>query len=234
LSAACPRRADARIIIGMRRSFTALILAVAVPFGPTLRSAAARQGQLDERSVVVAVVSAREIYVGKDRVPESDVAVEVSKRLDGASDEKRVVYIKSAPEVEYGVIVRLIDALRARGITRIGLVAEKPKPEAGAGGTGLPRGADGGTAPLPDGVVVEVAPDGRGHMTYAVEGRKVPARSVVARLRERLSRAANKNVIILAPTSVTYAQVVRVIEWAKNAGATAIALEQNFVGPGTN
>jgi biopolymer transport protein ExbD len=159
------------------------------------------------------------------------VAGEVAKRFDGVPDKERIVYIKSAPDVEYGVVVRLIDALRERGITMIGLVAEKPKPEADSDRGREP--GEPGAAPAPDvaGVVVEVTPDGCGNVTYAVEGRKVSARLLTSRLRDRLSRAASKSVIILAPKSVAYAQVVRVIDSAKNAGATDIGLQVNYVEP---
>ena len=203
-----------------------VVVAVAVALFAAARPTAAYRGQLTERSVVVTVVSGDEMYIGKDRVAASGVVDEVAKRLEALPSEERVVYIKAAPEVAYGPIVKLIDALKARGIDRIGLVADKSKPEVGSGGGAPPRPR---TMPKHEGVIVEVILDRRGQASYAVEGRKVSARSLTSALRDRLARARKKNVMILAPQAVAYAQVVRVIDSAKSAGATDIALEQTFV-----
>jgi biopolymer transport protein ExbD len=41
--------------------------------------------------------------------------------------EKRIVYIKSGIDVDYGRVVEAIDTIRKQNVDRIGLVADKKK-----------------------------------------------------------------------------------------------------------
>jgi biopolymer transport protein ExbD len=41
--------------------------------------------------------------------------------------DKRIVYIKSGVEVDYGTVVQAIDIIRKQDIDKIGLVADKKK-----------------------------------------------------------------------------------------------------------
>ena len=42
-------------------------------------------------------------------------------------EEEKIVYIKSGIEVQYGEVVKVINAVREKGIDKIGLVADKKK-----------------------------------------------------------------------------------------------------------
>jgi biopolymer transport protein ExbD len=49
------------------------------------------------------------------------------------SPEKRIVYIKSGIEVDYGTVVNAINEIRKQDIDRVGLVADKKKDDKGGG-----------------------------------------------------------------------------------------------------
>ena len=47
--------------------------------------------------------------------------------MEGKTPEKRIVYIKSGVDVEYGRVVQAIETIRKQDIDKIGLVADKKK-----------------------------------------------------------------------------------------------------------
>ncbi len=47
--------------------------------------------------------------------------------MEGKPPSKRVVYIKSGIDVNYGTVVQAIDQIRKQDIDKIGLVADKEK-----------------------------------------------------------------------------------------------------------
>ena len=51
----------------------------------------------------------------------------IKRRMEGKTPEKRIVYIKSGVDVDYGQVVRAIDTIRKQDIDKIGLVADKKK-----------------------------------------------------------------------------------------------------------
>ena len=56
-----------------------------------------------------------------------DLQVEVEKALSNKEKKDRVVYVKSGVGVSYKEVVRVINAVREKGIDQIGLVADKKK-----------------------------------------------------------------------------------------------------------
>jgi len=91
-----------------------------------------------ETSVIVSVVcrppdapqctpEATEVYLGKKRVNLEDLKDQVEKALQNKKEEERIVYLKSGVNVSYGEVVRVINAVREKGIDKIGLVADKKK-----------------------------------------------------------------------------------------------------------
>lgn len=93
---------------------------------------------IKESSVVISIPANGEYYLGKIRVAQDDIKNKVGPMLEKIkSDEDRIVYIKSGVNVSYGDVVNVINEVRALGVDKIGLVADKKK---GAGAAPAPAG----------------------------------------------------------------------------------------------
>lgn len=80
-----------------------------------------------DTSVVVAIPDNSNFYIGKDMYPLDQLGDVIKRRMEGKAPEKRIVYIKSSIEVEYGQVVKAIDVIRKQDIDKIGLVADRKK-----------------------------------------------------------------------------------------------------------
>ncbi|MGQ0761259.1 MAG: ExbD/TolR family protein [Acidobacteriota bacterium] len=91
-----------------------------------------------ESSVILSVVcrppdapqctpEATEVYLGKKKVNLEDMKSQVEKALQNKEGKERIVYVKSGVNVSYGEVVKVINAVREKGIDKIGLVADKKK-----------------------------------------------------------------------------------------------------------
>jgi biopolymer transport protein TolR len=85
-----------------------------------------------EDSVIISIPKDNDYYLGKKQVNLEDLKTQVEKALQNKKEEDKVVYIKSGIEVSYGEVVKVINAVREKGVDKIGLVADKKKkgPEA--------------------------------------------------------------------------------------------------------
>ena len=71
--------------------------------------------------------------MGKDPVRKEQVKEKVEKLLGLIKkEEDKVVYIKSGVGVSYGDVVNIINEVRALGVDKIGLVADKKKGDGAA------------------------------------------------------------------------------------------------------
>jgi biopolymer transport protein ExbD/biopolymer transport protein TolR len=82
-----------------------------------------------ETAIVIAIPNDGEYYLGKQRIGSLN---EVKDKVDAMlknikTEEDRIVYIKSGVGVSYGEVVNIINEVRALGVDRIGLVADKKK-----------------------------------------------------------------------------------------------------------
>jgi biopolymer transport protein TolR len=83
---------------------------------------------IKDNSIVIAIPNDGEYYLGKDRVTKEQVKDKVEKMLGLIKkEEDKVVYIKSGVGVSYGDVVTVINEVRALGVDKIGLVADKKK-----------------------------------------------------------------------------------------------------------
>lgn len=83
---------------------------------------------INDNSIVIAIPNDGEYYLGKDRVSKEQVKDKVKKMLELIKKaEDKVVYIKSGVGVSYGDVVNIINEVRALGVDKIGLVADKKK-----------------------------------------------------------------------------------------------------------
>ncbi|HKO41799.1 MAG TPA: biopolymer transporter ExbD [Pyrinomonadaceae bacterium] len=89
-----------------------------------------------DTSVVISIPEDGKYYIGKDEIRKDLLKDKVQKMLDAIKkEEDKVVYIKSGTGVSYGDVVTVINEVRALGVDKIGLVADKKK---GGGGAGAP------------------------------------------------------------------------------------------------
>ena len=80
-----------------------------------------------DTSVIVAIPDNSNFYIGKEQYPLDALGDVIKRRMEGKTPEKRIVYIKSGIDVDYGRVVQAIDTIRKQDIDKIGLVADKKK-----------------------------------------------------------------------------------------------------------
>jgi biopolymer transport protein ExbD/biopolymer transport protein TolR len=80
-----------------------------------------------DTSVVISIPDNNTFYVGKDKFPIDALGEKVSSMMKDKAPDKRIVYIKSGVEVDYGRVVQAIDVIRKQDIDKIGLVADRKK-----------------------------------------------------------------------------------------------------------
>lgn len=80
-----------------------------------------------DTSVIIAIPDNNNFYIGKDPYPLSTLGEKVQTLMKDKTPEKRIVYIKSGIDVDYGKVVEAIDTIRKQDIDKIGLVADKKK-----------------------------------------------------------------------------------------------------------
>jgi biopolymer transport protein TolR len=87
-----------------------------------------------ESAVIISIPKDGEYYLAKKRVNLEELKSSVEKALANKKEEDKIVYIKSGVEVSYGEVVKVINAVREKGVDKIGLVADKKK-KSGAAST---------------------------------------------------------------------------------------------------
>ena len=80
-----------------------------------------------DTSVIVAIPDNSSFYIGKDQYPLTELGDKIKRLMENKTPDKRIVYIKSSIEVDYGKVVEAIDTIRKQDIDKIGLVADKKK-----------------------------------------------------------------------------------------------------------
>jgi biopolymer transport protein ExbD/biopolymer transport protein TolR len=82
-----------------------------------------------DTSVVVSIPFEGAYYLGRDLVrDEPTLIAKIKNRMEGLKpSDPRVVYIKGGNNVQYGEVVKVINAIREAGFEQLGLVADKKK-----------------------------------------------------------------------------------------------------------
>lgn len=83
-----------------------------------------------EDAIIVAIPDNSNFYIGKNPFPLEELGERINTLMKDKQPDKRIVYIKSGIEVEYGTVVKAIDVIRKQDIERIGLVADRKKGKA--------------------------------------------------------------------------------------------------------
>ncbi len=85
---------------------------------------------INDNSIVISIPEDGHYYLGKDEVRKEQIKDKVEKALALIKkEEDKIVYIKSGVGVSYGEVVNIIKEVRALGVDKIGLVADKKKGE---------------------------------------------------------------------------------------------------------
>jgi biopolymer transport protein ExbD len=77
---------------------------------------------VDPRQIVVVIDADRHIAVNNQDVSAADL--EIFLRHVFASRSEKTLYVMGAPSLRYGDVVRVIDAARGAGVTRVGVITE--------------------------------------------------------------------------------------------------------------
>ncbi len=80
-----------------------------------------------DTSVVISIPDNTNFYIGKDQYPLTALGEKIQGMMKDKAPDKRIVYIKSGIDVDYGRVVEAIDTIRKQDIDKIGLVADKRK-----------------------------------------------------------------------------------------------------------
>ena len=80
-----------------------------------------------EDAVIVAIPDNNNFYIGKNPFPLEELGEKIKTLMKDKAPDKRIVYIKSGVEVDYGTVVRAIDQIRKQDIDKVGLVADRKK-----------------------------------------------------------------------------------------------------------
>jgi len=83
-----------------------------------------------DTSVIVAIPDNNNFYIGKNPYPLEELGEKIKNLMKDKAPDKRIVYIKSGVEVDYGTVVKAIDQIRKQDIDKIGLVADRKKGKA--------------------------------------------------------------------------------------------------------
>lgn len=83
-----------------------------------------------EDAVVVSIPDNSNFYVGKNLYPLEEMGEKIKTLMKDLPADKRIVYIKSSVEVDYGTVVKAIEQIRKQDIDKVGLVADKKKGKA--------------------------------------------------------------------------------------------------------
>jgi biopolymer transport protein ExbD len=199
------------------------------------KSAQSLAQTVDANSIVVSVVSENEIYIGKVRIARGEIATEAERHLRLLPEERRIVYIKALPEVSYGVVVGVIDEIRALGYG-IGLVKHKaqgqPATAVGSAHRTEPseqsNGERSGTQAAgldDDQLVVTVEAADRSGIRVKVGDTLVPLREIAGTVRASLKGRAKKRVMIVAPSTIQYGLITEVIDEIKAGGAEEVEFD---------
>ena len=80
-----------------------------------------------DTSVIIAIPDNSNFYIGKEQFPLDALGDVIKRRMEGKTPDKRIVYIKSGVDVDYGRVVSAIDTIRKQDIDKVGLVADRKK-----------------------------------------------------------------------------------------------------------
>jgi biopolymer transport protein ExbD/biopolymer transport protein TolR len=77
-------------------------------------------------AVIVAVSADGTVYLGTTKTATSDLTGEVQDKISSRAD--KTVYVRADARADYGDVVTVVDAVRAAGVDKLGLLTERTAP----------------------------------------------------------------------------------------------------------
>ena len=74
-------------------------------------------------AVIVGISSSGDVYLGNVKSDLSQVADQVRDRISNKLD--KTVFVKSDGRAKYGVVVKVVDEIRAAGVDNVGLITDR-------------------------------------------------------------------------------------------------------------
>jgi len=74
-------------------------------------------------AVIVGVSSSGDVFLGNTKSDISQIADQVRDRISNKLD--KTVFVKSDGRAKYGVVVKVVDEIRAAGVDNVGLLTDK-------------------------------------------------------------------------------------------------------------
>jgi biopolymer transport protein ExbD/biopolymer transport protein TolR len=74
-------------------------------------------------AVIVGISAGGDVYLGNTKSDLTQIADQVRDRISGKLD--KTVYVKSDGRAKYGVVVKVVDEIRAAGVDNVGLLTDK-------------------------------------------------------------------------------------------------------------
>lgn len=180
---------------------------------------------LPPNAVVVSIPLDDEFYFGKTKVSQLDLVEKIKLALKDKPADEQIVYVKAGVSVKYSSVVSVVNAIRASGIDRIGLVADKKTlPDVKPGHQPRPASpvSSGANGPL---VVPIIVIDVRSKTRLRLDSKPIVLSQLRIRLEKLLALRESKAVLVKAPRNMSYGDVVKLIDIVKSAGAEPIGLE---------
>ena len=89
-----------------------------------------------EDALLVAVTREGYIYFGSDKLPADQLTQKIKDRLASAKDKR--IYVRADARAKYGIVVDVVDNVRAAGVDQLGLLTEQ-RQQATPAPTGSPQ-----------------------------------------------------------------------------------------------
>ncbi len=164
---------------------------------------------------IVTVTADGSLYFGIDPVTPASLADEM-KRLPRSREQK--LYIKADARAPFADVERALAA--GHEVAFESAVFLTSQPEAPAPGTMLPpKGLEVMLGPLSDSIVVQVSNGGREGTTLKINNRQIPGAALQTTLTQLLQNRSEKIVAVNADGQLPFADVARVIDSCRSAGA---------------
>jgi len=92
---------------------------------PKVRNAKADSSVIDNESIVLAIPSDDEFYIGNERIKKEGIRERIRDLLRDRRPDLQIIFIKSAAALKYSTVREVLNMIRDVGYDRVGLVVEK-------------------------------------------------------------------------------------------------------------
>lgn len=218
-------------------SLTGVPIGVVVGLPRDMKNAESDAGVLKKTAVVVSVPISEEFYIGAERFPKEQLGERISRLLEGQPADGRMVYVAAGDLVNYYSVVQILLSARKEGVNSAALlVARQPGTDApNVFKIQIPAELDPfGLLPEPDPrtLLVSIGADDKVELNTKPMGDPLDTAKLAQTLTQvfQQRKEPEKTVIIKPLRSTNYVQVVRVLDAARGAGASAIILQLEDLG----